>query len=360
MFGIGVFGALPAHAEDQTIYEVFSQISEVEKSKKDFRNEIFYALKALSSMDKNLRFAMESKKLVMYYKGRFVLAQDWPTLSDVDNSVLLLNVFFEKAKELSPEISLHDYEAVDEMMAHVVEKRGDGSKYYKSMDLAEDPVVAYRGVYGSVSQNILYVRLSLFDNQTAEKMKELMLKDAQKTVGMILDLRGNPGGSLNAMVDVAKLFLDEGIILLVKDKKSGEEQYLEVKNGENVWKNKALVVLVDGGTASSAEALAASLQEQISATLIGTKTFGKGTVQELVSLDNGSKLALTTEEFFSPSGEKLDKKGVVPDICLSFMGDKQKAESVILHPKRVDCPKENREKQKLDEEAARVLILKKN
>ena len=118
----------------------------------------------------------------------------------------------------------------------------------------------------------------------------------------------------------------------------------------------ALIVLVDGKTASAAEVLAAALQEQGRAKVVGSKSFGKGSIQELKLLPNNSEIALTTAYFYTPSGRKLHQEGIMPDICTAFAKTEQEA----ISAKNYSCEKEGRENKQLDIDIAKRLIAEKS
>ncbi len=165
---------------------------------------------------------------------------------------------------------------------------------------------------------IPYVRVSQFQERTAEDLQEVLqrvIDERGKVEGVVLDLRDDPGGLLDQAVKVADLFLDEGLIV-----------FSEGRDGENrmEWRAKKdgtlagfpMVVLVNGGSASASEIVAGSLQDHKRALLLGTKTFGKGSVQTIIPLDDGSGLRLTTALYYLPSGRSIQEVGVLPDLIV--------------------------------------------
>ncbi len=143
---------------------------------------------------------------------------------------------------------------------------------------------------------------------------------------LILDLRGNPGGYLNAVLEISQLFIENGPIVYVKDN-MGNEQALDVVNG-NKW-DMPIVLLIDGGSASASEILAGALKDYDKAIIVGENSFGKGTVQNLISLENGDFLKLTVNEYFTPLKNKMDGVGVKPDIEV-FNSEKQLMTALML------------------------------
>lgn len=136
---------------------------------------------------------------------------------------------------------------------------------------------------------------------------------------MVIDLRGNPGGYLDAAVSMASFFLDEGQIV-VSEKQGKDETVVNHRSlgYTGVPIGTKIVVLVDGGSASASEILAGALKDHGIAKVVGEKTFGKGSVQELVNFDDGSALKVTIAKWFTPAGVNISESGIKPDIEVSF------------------------------------------
>lgn len=163
-----------------------------------------------------------------------------------------------------------------------------------------------------LTDEIGYLRLYTFSNNSVAEFKtELENLEKQGMEQLILDLRGNPGGYLNSALEISKSFIEQGPIVYIKDKHQ-QEEVLSIKNGEN-W-DKPLVVLIDEGTASASEILAGALRDYDKATIIGSNSFGKGTVQTLIDLESGGHLKLTVNEYFTPNKSKINGIGIKPDI----------------------------------------------
>ena len=155
----------------------------------------------------------------------------------------------------------------------------------------------------------------------------------QQVSGFILDLRGNPGGLLFASVNIARLWLEEGKIVSTIDRKGGNQNFSA--NGTSLT-NLPLVILVNKWSASASEILAGALKENNRATVIGTTTYGKGTVQSVHSLSDGSGLAVTIARYYPPSGVDINYKGITPDIYLDLTMEQQirlKNDSTLLGTK---------------------------
>lgn len=161
-------------------------------------------------------------------------------------------------------------------------------------------------------QRIGYIRLNQFNAYAAKDMRQAVLKlTSEKADGFVLDLRSNPGGLLYASADIARLWLSEGLIVSTVDRDGQREQ---LSANSPAATNKPLVVLVDGGSASASEILSGALQDHHRAVLVGAKTFGKGLVQSVHSLSDGSGMAVTIARYQTPSGRDINKKGIEPDI----------------------------------------------
>lgn len=168
--------------------------------------------------------------------------------------------------------------------------------------------------------DIGYIRLSGFNQSTAwtlRKKIELAERElGQKLKGFILDLRGNPGGLLDQSVVVSDLFLRSGRIVSTHGRHPDSHQYFDA-DSDDLAEDRPIVVLVNGNSASASEIVAAALQDSGRAVVIGSNSFGKGTVQTVLRLPNEGELTLTWARFHAPTGYALNRRGVVPDICTS-------------------------------------------
>lgn len=160
----------------------------------------------------------------------------------------------------------------------------------------------------------LYVRVSGFDKNVTKSVLD-GLKANPKAKGIVLDLRGNPGGLLNQAVGLSNLFIKEGV--LVSQKGKNKEENLEYKaNGRAPYTNLPIAVLVNGGSASASEIVAGALQDHKRAVIIGEKTFGKGSVQVLLPVNKDEAIKITTARYYLPSGRTIQAKGITPDIVI--------------------------------------------
>ncbi len=182
------------------------------------------------------------------------------------------------------------------------------------------------------SDDIAYIRITTFNEQTTEGLKREMVnlqnQIGDKLKGYIIDLRNNPGGLLEEAVSVSDAFLDRGEIVSTRGRNAEETQRRTAKAGD-LAKGKPVIVLINGGSASASEIVAGALQDHKRATLIGTRSFGKGSVQTIIPLGSGNgALRLTTARYYTPSGKSIQAKGIVPDIeVLQDLPDDVKAKS---------------------------------
>jgi carboxyl-terminal processing protease len=164
-----------------------------------------------------------------------------------------------------------------------------------------------------------YIRVTQFNEQTTDGLKRAINDlnsqlGADKIRGYILDLRNNPGGLLDQAISVSETFLEKGAIVSTRGRKPEETQRFNARHGAMI-KGKPLIVLINGGSASAAEIVAGALQDQKRATLIGTRSFGKGSVQTIIPLGGGNgALRLTTARYYTPSGHSIQATGITPEI----------------------------------------------
>lgn len=182
------------------------------------------------------------------------------------------------------------------------------------------PVKA-RGVETPIGK-VGYIRLTQFSSHAGDEMRaaiKTLEKDQVK--GYVLDLRSNPGGLLYTSVEIARMWIDDGKIVSTVDRQGEVEQQ---RANNTALTNKPLVVLVDGGSASASEILSGALQDHKRAMLVGTKTFGKGLVQSVRPLGDGSGLAVTIAKYLTPSGRDINKQGIKPDIAVELTDESRK------------------------------------
>jgi carboxyl-terminal processing protease len=170
--------------------------------------------------------------------------------------------------------------------------------------------------------NIGYLRIAGFDSGTqaalAGAIEDLRQRTGNKVIGFILDLRNNPGGSFDAAVATADALLDKGDIVVVKGRKPDNTKKISATPGD-LAKGLPLVTLVNGGTAREAELVAGALQDNHRAMLLGTKTFGESSIENLIPLASGGAIRLTTTRFATPNGHEIQGKGIEPDLGVTAL-----------------------------------------
>ncbi len=173
----------------------------------------------------------------------------------------------------------------------------------------EVPTVAYR----MQRDNIGYIQITEFTGETATQFNDAFVKlEKQGMVGLVIDLRNNPGGRVDTTGKILDKLLGKGPLVKVKDK-NGKEEVLIDSDEKHKW-NKPIVVLINGYSASASELFAGAMQDYEVATIIGTKSYGKGVVQQIFSINDGTGVKLTIAEYFTPKGHVVNKKGITPDI----------------------------------------------
>jgi len=212
----------------------------------------------------------------------------------------------------------------------------EGEKEPLDFELVRDviPIVSVKEV--NLKPGYGYIRLSQFSGSTTKELEAILQKMESAKVpmkGLILDLRNNGGGLLNQAIKVSDLFLEEGKILSIQGRnKKNTKEYMATP--DPVSRKYPIVVLINGGSASASEIVAGALQDQKRALILGTTSFGKGSVQTVETLRDGSGLKLTIARYYTPSGRSIQAKGIEPDI--------------VLKHKRID-PKESQEEGLLKE-----------
>ena len=184
-------------------------------------------------------------------------------------------------------------------------------------------IIEVRSVKSEVkNDNTGYVRLTSFNDNSSDQVKK-KIKEFRKNKNIkhyILDLRNNPGGLLSQAIKISDLFLDSGEIVSTKSRKSSENRKWFAKKGD-VLNGGTIIVLINYGSASASEIVAGSLKDHKRAILIGERSYGKGSVQSIIPLDNNGAIRLTVSKYYLPSGSSISEVGVIPDFELEEEGD---------------------------------------
>ncbi|MGC1712802.1 MAG: S41 family peptidase [Methyloceanibacter sp.] len=173
--------------------------------------------------------------------------------------------------------------------------------------------------YSAEGDDVGYIRVTTFNEQTTANMQKA-IEDLKKQLGpklkgYIIDLRNNPGGLLDQAISVSDAFLDQGAIVLTRGRNLEETQRSNARPGD-MTDGKQLIVLINGGSASASEIVAGALQDHHRATIVGTRSFGKGSVQTIIPLGSNGALRLTTARYYTPSGRSIQAKGIEPEVLV--------------------------------------------
>lgn len=213
-----------------------------------------------------------------------------------------------------------------------------------------------------VDDHIAYLRISSFQERTVEEVKKALQEINGKAAplkGLVLDMRYNPGGLYNQAVEVSEVFLKSGVIVSTRGRvKNMESKFMAKDDGNEP--TCPIIVLVNEGTASAAEIVAGALQDNGRALILGTQTFGKGSVQTVIPLEDGSALKLTTAKYYTPKGRSIQAEGITPDIVVKYLktpegkgssGELLREQDLVGHirsPKEEDSPVESAKKESKD------------
>lgn len=350
------FLSFPVYADDSAVYrDAYDFARQTYVEPLTYEQIAVKTLQGLHEVDNRLRVADDSVRLTLYYQARVVRSFTKPDPDDRDAWLALTGEVIAAAKKISPQAKRRDFDIPDLTLAALIKSLDSDSKYYLSPEDHRQNLPLHRRNYAERRiDDILYLKIVAFNNYTLASAKET-LQNNRTAKGIILDLRGSPGGLLSAAVDIADLFLDGGIIVSVQGRSEKPVRFYNSKEGNELSK-APMVVLIDGETASAAEVLAAALQDQGRAKVVGTLSFGKGSIQELELLPNNSEMALTTAYFYTPSGRRLHRQGVIPDICTAFYPDGKDVKRLLGYKPDYPCEKEARETAELDIEIARALL----
>ena len=199
-------------------------------------------------------------------------------------------------------------------------------------------------VKSQLDGNVVYIKMPRFSSKSAAELEQVLeasFREKKDLVGIILDLRNNPGGALTQAVAVSDYFLASGAIVGIKSKE-GNIQMIRVNQHGKKAPNLPLVVLINQGSASASEIVAGALQDNKRAVIVGTQSFGKGTVQNLIKTTrNDAIIKITTSTYCSPKGKFIDKKGILPDIIVEPELNQDKNESEQIKKSKTGLLQEN-------------------
>lgn len=280
-------------------YSTYYSEEELEEIKNQTQG-IYYGIGAYIGMDSDVGMARISKVMEgSPAEADGVLAGDYIYKVD-DEYVKGLTLEEVIAKVKGPEGTVVKLTMLREKETEPVELEVTRQKI-------ESPTVNHKTLDGGIS----YIQITEFDEITVEQFTEAFAEEKEKGMnGLIIDLRDNLGGNLAAVTDIARMILPKGIIVYTEDKYGKREEY--TCDGTHELQ-VPLVVLVNGNSASASEILAGAIKDYQKGTLLGTTTFGKGIVQRIISLSDGSAVKLTVSKYYTPNGNNIHKVGIKPD-----------------------------------------------
>ncbi|OGP29740.1 MAG: peptidase S41 [Deltaproteobacteria bacterium GWC2_42_11] len=194
----------------------------------------------------------------------------------------------------------------------------EGFKEPKPFEIIRDVIEVKSVKFKPLEDGIGYIRITQFQERTGSDLEDAFNKLGSRNEnfkGLILDLRNNPGGLLTQAVEVSDKFLKSGMVVYTKGRIAGQDMKFEAK-AEGTQPDYPIIVIVNSGSASASEIVAGALQDHKRAVVLGVQTFGKGSVQTIIPLSDGSALRLTTSKYYTPSGRSIQAKGIEPDIVV--------------------------------------------
>ena len=193
-------------------------------------------------------------------------------------------------------------------------------------------------------QDVGYVKVRSFQKTTVTEVKEAIRElETQGMASLVLDLRNNPGGLLDQAISVSELFLDDGKLIVYTKGRLTNQDMKGFSKGGGIWSGRPLAILINGGSASASEIVAGALKDWDRATLIGTQSFGKGSVQTIIPLSDGSGLRLTTAKYYTPNNAEIHGEGITPDIVVELepISPSDDPESELRSRRQMELPGED-------------------
>lgn len=210
------------------------------------------------------------------------------------------------------------------------------AKAPREVEIVRDAIPLISVKLRELDDGIIWIRLSRFSENTTEELKEKLTayKKKHKINGVVLDLRNNPGGLLDQSIKVADMFLQGGTVVSIKGKGNDSRNFDSAKQSTDI--TAPMVVLINAGSASASEIVAGALRDHKRALIIGEKSFGKGSVQNIIPLNDGSAIKLTIARYFTPNGTSIQAKGIEPDLVVPFEAPAKEENSAtkFLHAPR--------------------------
>ncbi len=259
---------------------------------------------SLNNFDKDFRLFNSDTKAYLYHKNNLIKVIDLPTENESSElwKKVLQDVLSLYNRYSSKDVT--DKQNLEALIMKNITANIDKNSRIESAKIKKEKY------YVNIENNIIHFRTNVFYKGLSDDIKRIVLEN-KNTEGLILDLRNNKGGCFDEAVKVSDLFLDN--LLIAYSVENGKTNYYNSSKGD-ILRGKQIVVLVNNKTASAAEIVTAALGEQSRATIMGTKTYGKGSIQSVYHIKNND-LYITSGLAYTPSGKMIDKQGIVPQIC---------------------------------------------
>ncbi len=240
----------------------------------------------------------------------------------------------------------------------------EGWKEPKDFTIVRDIIKVKSVKFKVLDEGIGYIKLTQFQEQTAADLASALSTLNEEKVGsLVLDLRNNPGGLLNSAINVSSQFLSPGkLVVYIKDR-AGEKTEYKTEGSRPYYDKMTMVVLVNQGSASASEIVAGALKDWHRAVVLGVQTFGKGSVQSVIPLSDGSGLRLTTARYYTPSGTSIQSTGITPDIVAKLESKNGEKEHAVLREKDLERHlknDQNEEKKQPEQETALLEVSEKD
>lgn len=339
----------------KTLTEVMSHIKKLYVEESSSKDLVYGAIKGmLNSLDPHSSFMPPNayKEMQVDTKGEFgglgiqigIKDSILTVIAPIEDTpayragILAGDKIFKINNETTKDMSLHD--AVSKMRgvpktSVTISIFREGWKETKDFTIIRE-IIKIRSVKSKVIEgSIGYVKISQFQEQTAADLSAALTKLAEsKVTALILDLRNDPGGLLNSAIDVSGKFLPKGKLVVYTKNRAGERTEFFTEDSTHV--SLPMIVLVNQGSASASEIVAGALKDWNRAVIIGTQTFGKGSVQTVIPLSDGSGLRLTTAKYYTPKGQSIQNTGITPDIIVKLESKNGGKEHPVVREKDLE------------------------
>jgi carboxyl-terminal processing protease len=231
----------------------------------------------------------------------------------------------------------------------------EGEKKHLDFTIVRDKIKVKSVKFKIIEEDIGYVKINQFQERTAKDLGKALDKlDGDNVSSLILDLRNNPGGLLSSAVDVSGHFLPRGTLVVYTKDRAGQKKEYKTRTGSA--SEKPMVVIVNHGSASASEIVSGALKDWKRAVVLGTKTFGKASVQSVIPLSDGSGLRLTTARYYTPKGTSIQNTGITPNITVELKAVNGATEHVIVREKDLEGSLDNDQKKKGKEEMEKAVL----